>query len=69
MKKLFILISFSLIFGQSSFVGEQLEKGSINYAGRVIQAKGIGYVPAQARTNVAQARMYAIRIAASFVCP
>jgi hypothetical protein len=63
MKKLFILISFSLIFGQSSFVGEQLEKGSINYADRKIQATGIGYVPAQVRTNAAQARMYAIRMA------
>ena len=62
MKKLFILISFSLIFGQSSFVGEQLEKGSINYADRKIQATGIGYVPDN-MINAATARRSAARIA------
>ena len=62
MKKLFILISFSLIFGQSSFVGEQLEKGSINYADRKIQATGIGYVPDN-MINAATARRSATRIA------
>ena len=62
MKKLFILISFSLIFGQSSFVGEQLEKGSINYTDRKIQATGIGYVPDN-MINAATARRSATRIA------
>ncbi|MDP7216787.1 MAG: hypothetical protein QGH91_05430 [Candidatus Marinimicrobia bacterium] len=62
MKKLFILISFSLIFGQSAFVGEQLAKGSINYADRKIQATGIGYVPDN-MINAATARRSATRIA------
>ena len=62
MKKLFILISFSLIFGQSSFVGQQFDRGTINYSDRTIQATGIGYVPDN-MINAATARRSAARIA------
>ena len=62
MKKLFILISFSLIFGQSSFVGQQFDRGTINYSDRTIQATGIGYIPDN-MINAATARRSAARIA------
>ena len=52
----------SLLFGQSSFVGEQFERGSINYSDRTIQATGIGFIPEHV-INAGQARRAALRIA------
>ena len=63
MKMLFILLfSLSLLTGQSSFVGEQFERGSINYSERTIQAIGIGFIPENV-INAGQARRAALRIA------
>lgn len=63
MKKLFsILICLTLLAGQSSFVGEQLDRGSINYSDRTIQATGIGFIPENV-INAGQARRAALRIA------
>lgn len=63
MKMLFILLfSISLLTGQSSFVGEQFERGSINYSDRTIQATGIGFIPENV-INAGQARRAALRIA------
>ncbi|NOZ73812.1 MAG: hypothetical protein GXO90_00300 [FCB group bacterium] len=63
MKKLFLsclILSFAM--GQAEFVGDKLENGSINYADRTIQAKGIGFIP-QNMINAGQARRAALRIA------
>ncbi len=63
MKHLFILLfSLTLLIGQSSFVGEQFERGSINYSERTIQATGIGFIPENV-INAGQARRAALRIA------
>jgi hypothetical protein len=63
MKKVCIMLSLlSFIFAQGEFVGERLEKGSINYADRTIQATGIGFIP-QNMINAGQARRAALRIA------
>ena len=63
MKMFFILLfSLSLLTGQSSFVGEQFERGSINYSERTIQAIGIGFIPENV-INAGQARRAALRIA------
>ena len=55
----FILVSLT---AQDNFVGETLEKGSINYADRTIQATGIGFIPVNV-INAGQARRSAMRIA------
>jgi len=63
MKHLFILLfSMTLLIGQSSYVGEQFERGSINYSDRTIQATGIGFIPENV-INAGQARRAALRIA------
>ncbi len=63
MKKLIsILFCLSLLSAQSSFVGEQFERGSINYSDRTIQATGIGFIPENV-INAGQARRAALRIA------
>ena len=55
----FILASLT---AQDNFVGETIEKGSINYADRTIQATGIGFIPENV-INAGQARRSAMRIA------
>ena len=63
MKKLFsILFCLNVLMAQSSFVGEQFERGSINYSNRTIQAIGIGFIPENV-INAGQARRAALRIA------
>ena len=63
MKKLFsILFCLNVLMAQSSFVGEQFERGSINYSDRTIQAIGIGFIPENV-INAGQARRAALRIA------
>jgi hypothetical protein len=63
MKHLFILLfSLAFLMGQSSFVGEQFDRGSINYSDRTIQATGIGFIPENV-INAGQARRAALRIA------
>lgn len=63
MKKLIsILFCLSLLSAQSSFVGEQFDRGSINYSDRTIQATGIGFIPENV-INAGQARRAALRIA------
>ncbi len=63
MKKLIsILFCFGLLSAQSSFVGEQFDRGSINYSDRTIQATGIGFIPENV-INAGQARRAALRIA------
>jgi len=63
MKKLIsILFSVTIIMAQSSFVGEQFDRGSINYSDRTIQAIGIGFIPENV-INAGQARRAALRIA------
>ena len=63
MKKLFsILFCLNVLMAQSSFVGEQFERGSINYSDRTIQATGIGFIPENV-INAGQARRAALRIA------
>jgi len=63
MKHLFILLfSLTFLMGQSSFVGEQFDRGSINYSDRTIQATGIGFIPENV-INAGQARRAALRIA------
>jgi len=57
-----ILCMSTLVLAQGEFVGEQLDKGSINYADRTIQAKGIGFIP-QNSINAGQARRSALIIA------
>lgn len=63
MKKIFLIItSVTLILGQD-FVGQQMDKGSINYNNRTIQATGIGTIPDINLTNAGQARKAALRTA------
>lgn len=63
MKQVFsIIFILNMIAGQTSFVGEQLERGSINYSDRTIQAIGIGFIPENV-INAGQARRAALRIA------
>ena len=56
-----IIIS-SLLLGQDGFVGENFDRGSIDYNGRKVQATGIGFIP-QNVINAGQARRSALRIA------
>lgn len=58
-----VMLLSSLLFAQGSFVGQQLDNGTINYSDRKIQATGIGAIPDIALTNAAQARRAALRIA------
>ncbi len=65
MKKLvkisFLFVLSTIIFSQN-FIGDQFEKGSINYADRTISAVGIGFIPENV-INAGQARRSALRIA------
>lgn len=65
MKKLLtltVLFALSTTVFSQNFIGDQFEKGSINYADRTISAVGIGFIPENV-INAGQARRSALRIA------
>ena len=57
-----LLLGLGLLLAQQEFVGETLDRGSINYADRTLRATGIGFIPENV-INAGQARRAALRIA------
>ena len=58
---IFIFVLSTIVFSQN-YVGENFDKGSINYSDRTISAVGIGFIPENV-INAGQARRSALRIA------